>query len=70
MKAMKAKFYSDKKVSRYVKRLDKNGYRIKYDFDTDGVYYYSVQVYNRMGHFVGEFSTPKTACDALCADVI
>lgn len=67
MKAMKAKFYSDKKVSRYIKRLNKNGYSVRYDFDTDGIYYYSVQVY-RMGHFVGEFSTPRKACDALLGD--
>lgn len=63
---MKAKFYSEKKVSRYVNRLLKNGYCLKYDFDTDGVCYYSVLVYKRMGgQFVGEFSTPRKACDAL-----
>lgn len=70
MKAPKAKFYSEKKVSRYIKRLDKNGYSVKYEFDTDGIYYYSVQVYNRMGHFVGEFSTPRKACDALLVDYV
>lgn len=62
---MKAKFYSKRKVSRYKDRLARNGYRVKYDFDADLVCYYSVQVYNRMGHFVGEFSTPRKACDAL-----
>ena len=66
---MNAKFYSDKKVSRYVKRLDKNGYIVKYDWDSDGVNYYSVQVYSKRCHyFVGDFSTPRKACEALCAN--
>lgn len=67
---MKAKFYSKRKVSRYEDRLARNGYRVKYDFDADLVFYYSVQVYNRMGHFVGEFSTPRRACDALLGNDI
>ena len=41
---MKAKFYSKRKVSRYEDRLARNGYRVKYDFDADLVFYYSVQV--------------------------
>lgn len=67
---MKAKFYSKKKVSRYEDRLARNGYRVKYDFDADLVFYYSVQVYNSCGSFVGEFATPRKACDALCKSKI
>lgn len=63
---MKAKMYKSKSVEPYVKRLNKKGYIVKFEFDLDGIHYYSVVIRNKyFGNVVGEYSTPRQACKAL-----
>lgn len=58
---MKYKQYSAD-YEKFCARLEKAGFDVRPDRDTDGSGYYSVEVYSKQHHnFRGEYSTPREA---------